>query len=1038
MQILEENKKDDKKQKELSDYLNELIDNVVNYTVKYVENNKDTDKLVDQVETVIKERYLITYQNGEKDENWSDVSRRVARTVASSMTLYFSDKYIDTIRKFENILYDMLYLRIFIFNSPALFSLGAGISKDYYKLDKVEYDDYKYIYKHLDKKNFTSSACFILDIDDSIEGIFDTMKNAGQISKAGGGIGFNIGELRPKFAHIKSSDSDSSGSVQFLRMYDSMGQVIKQGSKRRFAGMSVLLDSGDKFWEREVTLHPDIEEFYTAKKDNDGKSVLSVFNLSIGINNSKSLLEKYNNNEDIKYTFKGKDYIDIIDPKKKDWKFNTSINARDFIHDISENAWKSGDPGLLFFDKINKYNPFRDVLPMKASNPCFGYNERLLTDNGEYKIGELEGKKVRVWSPFEQEFVEADIFKTGEKETITLFLDNEETLTVTRDHLIYDYDRNDWEEAQNMLGRRVLLLENIPAIVINMKVNEVEPVYDFSMEKYHVGVVNGVVCHNCGERPGVSSSEYGIYDTCDLGHLDVNKFLFQKSDNIFDVEFDEDALLNSARLSYYFLDFLHDLMMYPIDEVKKGIIGLRSIGLGFYGLAGSLIRMDIPYNSEKARKFGYKIMKILETGTLHESYIAGELISPMMFNTVGNPKIYPSEIWYREKDGYEDIQYSKNVMNLFNKVKQFLENDVNNGVIARRNINTTTVAPTGTTSQIGFTPEWGDVGSGIEPIFSFHYERTITSKDNVDTKVEYFNVLADKILPNEVKHYFVENNENLNNIDYEHKDIFVSANNIGYLDHIKMQEAVQWCCSSAISKTINMPSDATVEDVENAYLEAAKSPVIKGITIFRDGSLSIQVLSQKKNNITEKKVSKNVSFFLDDMGKIRPRPRSDEMLAVVRKFKVDHTSYLTVSFDGEFNPIEIFLNNGAEIAEIIGRLSSMALRAGVSVDEIVEQLEKTNYKYSQTVAAEIKKAIERIKLLRGNIKNIDSIMCGDTTQEKFNLTKQIAEGSVIQKGEDYFDAKTGEIICPSCGHKNTIRKQEGCVMCSDCKWSACA
>lgn len=924
--ILNQNKKDEQKQQDFQEHLNNLIIEVDSFIDKYIKSDESCMEILPQMEKVIKERYLMTYQNGEKDKDWGDVSRRVARTVASQMTLYFDKEYLDIIRNFERVLERMLVFRIFIFNSPALFSLGAGISKDFYKDFNIEYGDYKYIYDHLDRVNFTSSACFILDVDDSIEGIFDTMKDAGLISKSGGGIGINIGELRPRYGHIKSSDSDSSGSVEFLKMYDSMGQVIKQGSKRRFAGMAVLLDSSNKFWEKEASLHPDVIEFYEAKRNNNGESVLSVFNLSIGINNSMDLVKKYEKNEDIPFTFKGKKYEEVVDPKIDKSRYKTSINAREFLNNVAESAWKSGDPGLLLFDKINKYNPFRDIIPMRQSNPC-------------------------------------------------------------------------------------------------------------------------------GERPGISSSRYGIYDTCDLGHLDVNKFIFDKENknSVFDVELDTNSLLNAARLSYYFLDFLHDLMMYPIDEVKKGVLGFRSVGLGFYGLAGSLIRLGIPYNSKKGRAFGYNIMKILETGSLFESYEAAKYLTPMMFNKIGDPSIVPAEIWFNPHEEYEKFNEwgSKELDIIFNKTLSYLKDDILNKVINRRNINTTTVAPTGTTSQLGFTKQWGDVGSGIEPIFSFHYERTIVSKNREKSKVEYTAEIADRLLPEEIKDYFKEHNGDLSELDSKYdvyKDIFVSANNIDFNDHIEMQEAVQWCCSSAISKTINMPNSATVEDVKNAYLKALKSPVIKGITIYRDGSLQTQVLSSKtsekkdtekklKEGFKEEKISDKLSFLLDDKGKIRSKPRAKHMLGVVRKFETQKTkNYLTLSFDEDKNPTEVFLTNGSEKAEIIGRLSSIALRAGVSIEEITKQLDKIEHEYSRTVSSEIKKALQVLD----NITVIVNENINQERDEPFDISVEIEKGNIILKNSNYYDTKTGEIVCPNCGERSSLEKTEGCISCRSCSWSACS
>lgn len=1047
---------------DLVERLNTLLDAADKFIIKYVNRNEEPEKMIPQMKNVVNDRYKMTYSDGLKDDNWDDISKRAARSLTSTTILYFTENNIDLMRRFENTLYNLLKYRIFIFNSPALFSAGAGNPKSIFIEDELSYKDYEHIYNSIDRDNFTSSACFILDIEDSIKGIFKTMSDAGIISKAGGGIGFNIGKLRPRYAHIKTSNSDSSGSIEFLRMYDSMGQVIKQGSKRRFAGMSVLLDAQDEFWNKEASLHADVEEFIKAKEKNTGESVLSNFNLSVGINNSKDLYSKYMNDGEIPLTFKGKTFDKVAAPNVDKDKYKSSVKARDFIDLVANNVWKSGDPGFLLFDKINKYNPFRKDIPMVSTNPCFGYDEKLLTDKGEISIGELDGQTVNVWSPFDNEYVQADVFKTGDKKTITLVTDSLGSLTVTPEHKVFDHETQDWMEAKDMLNRKITVFgyidskfseEKDPLIipygyVTEIIENDVEPVYDFSMDKTHAGVVNGFVCHNCGERPGVSSSEYGIYDTCDLGHLDVFKFIDENNN------FELEDFIFLARLSYYFLDFLHDMMMYPIDEVKKGVVGFRSVGLGFYGLAGALLKQNIKYDSTEGRAFGYLVMKSLEVASLYESFLSGYQISPMMFGVEGDPSIFPSKIWNDLNNEYEQKingNYDTSLLDLlYNETLVFLKNDIKKGVITRRNINTTTVAPTGTTGNLGQTPEWGDVGSGLEPLFSFNYSRMIVSKDKNNSYEYFVSELLKKLAPQEVVDYVLENNGSLKGIDDEYKeyeDLFKTANDIYYLDHLKMQEAVQWACSSSISKTINMAKESTVDDVKDAYLFALKSPAIKGITIYRDGSLETQILSSSKpdngkDKLIKIKITDGLEFNLDHKGKIHPMEREEVYEAETSKFKTDKgNNYLSISFNKKNDPVEIFLINGSEKAEIIGRLSTLSLRNGGSIDEVVEQLEKINHHtYSDSVAKNIKKIIEvhenrlnkkesENKLLKHNIKKYD--VNDLKTLEKQGVLEYNSKGFYIEK-------ETGKTVCKDCGSVDSIAMQEGCMQCTVCSVSKCS
>lgn len=1201
---------------EFKSHLLSLIYLVDEFISKYKHTNSDSDKIIEQAKSIINQRYLMTYSDGQKDENWEDISKRVARALTSSMTLYFSEDDIDLLKAFENSVFNLLKYRIFIFNSPALFSLGAGTPKSFYIKD-IDYEDYKFIYDNLDRKNFTSAACFILDIEDSIQGIFKTMSDAGLISKAGGGIGFNIGELRPRYAHIKSSDSDSSGSIEFLKMYDAMGKVIKQGSKRRFAGMSVMLDSFNKFWEHEAVLHADAIEFINAKKHNTGDSILSTFNLSVGINNTKDLYNKFVNNEDINFTYKGINYDKVVDPKISKDRYKTSINAVEFMDLISNNAWKTGDPALIFFDKINKYNPYRDNIPMKSTNPCFGKNEKILTDKGYQKIGDLVGQTVNVWSPIDRDYVKAQIFFTGVKDTIDLVLSNGTTMTITPDHELYSSNIK-WIKAGKSVGKRILhpsyysikpdtyynklfmqygyiigeiqakrnkvglkdeikflflgnnnkevilrkallelskmgkidkelkeedliiiksilrgvfsasakvkhnsivletkeenlvndiqylleilgidfkteisnnkyilsifegesifkFAENIGFIqrhlnnrlralirhksykVLKIIKNKKQEVYDFSMERTHVGVVNDLVVHNCGERPGISSSEYGIYDTCDLGHLDVSKF-FEKENGQY--KFMLNDFINLARFSYYTLDFLHDLMMYPVPEVKKGVLGFRSVGLGFYGLAGSLIKMGLPYDSKKAFAFGYLVMKSLEVASLNESYKVGRYLMPLMFSN-DNPdtSLYPAEVWYKPNDVFEDIINSnfdtKLLDNLYNETLGYLERDRKLGYLTRRNINTTTVAPTGTTSLLGQTTELGDMGSGVEPIFSFNYIRRVTTANNEQEYKQFTSPLLEKFVPKEVSEYALNNNGSLEGLSdsypefSEYEEIYKTANSVNYLDHLRMQEAVQWCCSSSISKTINMKNDVTPEDVKNVYLYAIQSPVIKGVTIYRDGSLNTQVLSSaskgkkdkenKKQKVIALNITDDIKIHLDNKGKIQPKNRDETYKSITQKFTTDKgNNYLIISFDEKGEPIEIFLENGSEKAEIVGRLASSLLRSGASIEVVLKQLKKINHSYSQAVADNIEKVLNKSRELWDNKDRKDiNININKYNPKEF---KELEEQGIIEYDSRGFfvETETGKTVCQVCGSVGSIIIQEGCQTCSVCSVSKCS
>ncbi|MCY0852362.1 MAG: adenosylcobalamin-dependent ribonucleoside-diphosphate reductase, partial [Thermoplasma acidophilum] len=187
------------------------------------------------------------------------------------------------------------------------------------------------------------SACFVLPVGDSIEDIFETLKNTALIHKSGGGTGFSFSRLRPKDDIVGSTKGVASGPVSFMKIFDVTTDVIKQGGKRRGANMGILNYN-----------HPDIMEFILSK-DSENK-VLSNFNISVGV--TDDFFDKLDND----------DYVDLVNPRTK--KIMKRIKAREIWDAIIDQAWKTADPGLIFLDEINRKNPVKNVGDIESTNPC--------------------------------------------------------------------------------------------------------------------------------------------------------------------------------------------------------------------------------------------------------------------------------------------------------------------------------------------------------------------------------------------------------------------------------------------------------------------------------------------------------------------------------------------------------------------------------------------------------------------------------------------------------------------------------------------
>lgn len=237
------------------------------------------------------------------------------------------------------------------------------------------------------------SACFVLDVPDSIDGIMETLKNTAIVFKAGGGMGYNFSKLRPEGDFVSTTGGIASGPLSFMRLFDTMTEVIKQGGIRRGANMGILNSN-----------HPDIEKFITSKQGNKG---LRNFNISVLIM------------PDFWDCLKNDKPYPLVNPRNG--KVVKTVDTKILFDKIVYQAWESAEPGVIFFDTVNKYNPFNDYLgPIVTTNPC---GEVLLYPNEPCNLG-----SINVWAfAIEDENENVYYDWNGLKDAVfscTRFLDN--------------------------------------------------------------------------------------------------------------------------------------------------------------------------------------------------------------------------------------------------------------------------------------------------------------------------------------------------------------------------------------------------------------------------------------------------------------------------------------------------------------------------------------------------------------------------------------------------------------------------------------
>ncbi|MGE5257933.1 MAG: adenosylcobalamin-dependent ribonucleoside-diphosphate reductase, partial [Hyphomicrobiales bacterium] len=461
----------------------------------------------------------------------------------------------------------------------------------------------------------------------------------------------------------------------------------------------------------------------------------------------------------------------------------------------------------------------------------------------------------------------------------------------------------------------------------------------------------------CGEQPLLP------LEACNLGSINLAKFVVASDQG---PVIDYPALKDAIAWSVRFLDNTIDMSRYPLPEITDMVRGNRKIGLGVMGFADLLYQIGVPYNSEEALQKAGEIMRFIQEACHETSQALAE-----------ERGVFTN--W--ERSVYKDRG------------------------IQLRNATTTTIAPTGTLSIIA------GCSSGIEPLFALSFVRTVMDNDKLMEVNPVFEKVANDrgfYSPELMDHIAHKGSIHaMEEIPEDVRRVFVTAHDITPEWHIRMQAAFQKFTDNAVSKTVNLPRDATVEDVRKVY-DLAFQLACKGVTIYRDGSKENQVLSfgQKKEE-----PDRLIGAVLD---------RPETLFGFTTKIKTGYGHlYVTVTeFEGR--PFEVFATIGKSgrsttaKTEAIGRLVSLALRAGVTVDKIVDQLKGIGGEHpifqDGGLVLSIPDAIARVLERR--------YLTGENAP-KFRRT----EYSLL--GEK----------CPECGQ--VVSFEEGCMMCHFCGFNKC-
>lgn len=716
--------------------------------------------------TILEARYLLRDDEGRIVETPAELLWRVARAVAEAERSFGQDP-----APWAKTFHAMLARLDFLPNSPTLMNAG--------------------------KPRGQLSACFVLPVEDELEAIFDTVKHAARVHQTGGGTGFSFSRLRPRKARL-SSGGEATGPVAFMKVFDAATSAVHQGGVRRGANMGILRVD-----------HPDVLEFIEVKRR---AGELTHFNISVAVTDAYMAA-----------LAAGTTY-DLIDPRSG--HTTGAFDAREVWRRLVEAAWTTGDPGLVFIDRINAAHPTPHLGAIESTNPCVAGSTVVATSAGPRLVLDLVGAPFEALVHGEPFAAPAGFFPTGTKPVFEVRTREGRAFRATAEHRVLRVDgrwaRVDELRADEALalhdhasepsvrsgvlatvarGRALARLANpsriarCVAVVTEVVPLGEEPVFDVQVPGVNAFDGDGFVLHNCGELPLLP------YESCNLGSIDVGKHV--KADRS---DLDWSRLADTIALATRFLDDVVEANHYPLDAIGEMTRRNRKLGLGVMGWADALVTLGLPYDSDGARALADRLMAFV----LAESRAASEALAA---------ERGPFPAWDGSRPQRE-------------------------GKPPRRNATTTTVAPTGTISLLA------GCSSGIEPLYALSYVRRAldgsTTLDVVHPAVEPALRLAS--CPIQPALDRVRRTGTLRGDPGVSSDLaarFATAHEIPPEAHVRMQAAFQKHCENSISKTVNLPREATPDDVARVY-RLAWDLGCKGITVYRDGSREGQVLSARE------------------------------------------------------------------------------------------------------------------------------------------------------------------------------------------------
>lgn len=572
-----------------------------------------------------------------------------------------------------------------------------------------------------------------------------------------------------------------------------------------------------------------------------------------------------------------------------------------------------------------------------------------------------------------------------------------------------------------------------PGVIYLDRVNEE---HSFDVEEHPEHEI--LATNPCGEQP------LEEYEACNLAHINLSTIVDEGAPDWREYEGDVGSFLSEAvdweefdRRIYtgtHFLDNVVTMSDFPIPEIEEKVGSMRKVGLGIMGYAQMLVQFGMRYGSEESNQVARNLMQYINFESKAESYHLSKERGTF--------------------DEWEDSKYA----NPTEHAEWFLQHtgepaeEWEDG-FPLRNHNTTTIAPTGTTSMLGNT------SGGCEPIYSVanlkNVSQDIQGEDELVQFDDYFlrvleanGVNVDEVKQEAADYLLGEGFDGAHQLDSVPEaiaDLFVTTSDLSGKEHASVQCAFQDGVDSAISKTVNFPASATREDVRDVY-EYIYEHGGKGVTVYVDGSRQKAVLSTSSNKAEDEDTDDEEpeSVSSEDAQTPRPAPRPEVLESTVYPVNTGYGELnVFVNRDNAGDPFEVFAEIGKSggfthsFTEAVGRLTSLALRSGIPPEEVIDQLDgirspKTGWHNGghqiQSIPDAVAYALQQEAEEPGDATGVPGVEADETTIQ--NGGKQEMEGSsaAIENGENP--------ECPECGALQ-LNYSEGCKTCEACGWSEC-